>query len=410
MPQDDPRSTSSGEGACHRTEKPAMLADQEATVQPDQHPEYWQEYTNLQQVKHRLIERYLQGWFPKMASWSRRLIYIDTHAGRGSHIGGQPGSPIVALKALLNHRLRDSQILYRAEVVFWFIEADSHNLELLQKEIGSVGPIPRRVTIHPILADSTEALRTLISYLKEQKADLAPAFIFVDPYGFPIPCEVLKELIAFPGVELFVNVMWREIDMQSRQTGKAGVAAGLDELFGGPGWEDRLRSTDQQERAFEATQLLQERLRAKWFSLFYMLRGPRAVRYLLLHLSNHDAGRNLMKDCMWDVAPEDGYYVRKSDTGGQQSLQLGTEPDLRPVRDWVLNRLRSGPRRWADLQSDFLGEIWREKHLNDAVRQLRRENLVHGSGYMGNFAPTNNPLLSIAPPPRHGMDRSPRMH
>jgi len=65
----------------------------------DSNAEYWVEYSNLQHVKHELIRHYLNGWFPKMTLGPvgcKRLLYIDTHAGRGRHLQGQLGSPLVA--------------------------------------------------------------------------------------------------------------------------------------------------------------------------------------------------------------------------------------------------------------------------------------------------------------------------
>ena len=46
---------------------------------------------------------------------------------------------------------------------------------------------------------------------------MAPAFIFVDPYGFKLPATLLQKLLSYPRVELFVNVIWRELDMAMRQ-------------------------------------------------------------------------------------------------------------------------------------------------------------------------------------------------
>ena len=60
----------------------------------DNNDSYWKEYSNLQKVKHDLIKNYLQGWFPKMSlgPWGNpKLLYIDTHAGRGRHQTGQLG-------------------------------------------------------------------------------------------------------------------------------------------------------------------------------------------------------------------------------------------------------------------------------------------------------------------------------
>lgn len=93
-------------------------------------PSYFASYGNLQHIKHNLIRDYLEGWFPKMAvgpGGCSRLLYIDTHAGCGRHVRGQPGSPLVALDALLSHAARN-RILERTEVRYLLIEqdADSH--------------------------------------------------------------------------------------------------------------------------------------------------------------------------------------------------------------------------------------------------------------------------------------------
>ena len=42
---------------------------------------------------------------------------------------------------------------------------------------------------------------------------MAPAFLFVDPCGFKIPAPLLGDLMKAGRVELFINVMWRELDM-----------------------------------------------------------------------------------------------------------------------------------------------------------------------------------------------------
>ena len=48
----------------------------------DPNPSYWEQYGPFQHVKHELIRCYLNGWFPKLGTWARRVLYVDTHAGR----------------------------------------------------------------------------------------------------------------------------------------------------------------------------------------------------------------------------------------------------------------------------------------------------------------------------------------
>jgi len=110
----------------------------------DTNPSYWSEYTNLQHVKHALIREYLKGWFPKLGFWSGRIVYLDTHAGRGRHAPGQAGSPVMAIDTLLSHTYRD-RILQKSEVMFFLIEHDPENVDLLRAEVVALGKLPAKV-------------------------------------------------------------------------------------------------------------------------------------------------------------------------------------------------------------------------------------------------------------------------
>ena len=96
----------------------------------DTNPSYWSECTNLQHVKHALIREYLKGWFPKLGFWSGRIVYLDTHAGRGRHAPGQTGSPVMAIDTLLSHTYRD-RIVQQSEVMFFLIEHDPENVDFV---------------------------------------------------------------------------------------------------------------------------------------------------------------------------------------------------------------------------------------------------------------------------------------
>ncbi len=129
---------------------------------------------------------------------------------------------------------------------------------------------------------------------------MAPSFIFVDPYGFKLPGELLHRLMEYPRVELFVNVIWRELDMaisQAKNKPKSGMADMLRMIFDGDGWMG-IDAKDNDERAEQCAELFREVTGAKWETSIWMLNRNR-IRYFLLHLTNHDAGRDLMKECIW---------------------------------------------------------------------------------------------------------------
>jgi three-Cys-motif partner protein len=363
----------------------------------DENPYYWEDYSPFQRAKHDLIQNYLGGWFPKLGTWASRVIYVDTHAGKGRYASGATGSPIVALETLLKHRYRE-QLLRKSEFVFWFIERDEQNLASLRNRISALGPLPQRITVHSRAANSFKLLEQVVAELRKQASRMAPAFIFVDPYGFKIPGRLLRDLMNAGRVELLLTFMWRWVDMaiaQTRNNSRATsqLAVTLDGLFDTPEWRSRITSDSSIERAKQASELLRQQIGAKWFTDIKMLGENNAIHYLILHLTNHDDGRDLMKDCIWKICPDGGLHVRMGDNPDQEFLIKPT-PDLRPLRSWVSGLLAQQPRKWNELSERLRAEIWRETHLRNVLKQLvaKKQIQCHGK-----FSRTANPTFSIAP-------------
>ena len=360
----------------------------------DPNPSYWRSYGHFQHVKHELIRRYLGGWFPKLGTWAGRVIYVDTHAGRGRHESGEHGSPLVALRTLLSHSHRDN-LLRKSEFRFTFIERDPDNLSLLEAELNELHPLQPRVHVNTAQGDAFAVLSSILESLKETRSQLAPAFIFVDPYGFKVPARLLSKLMAAGRVELFVNVIWRELDMAIRQLPKpgSGMADTLNEIFGNDGWRT-ISSGTMSDRADAAVDLLAGTVGARWWTRVHMTSGGDATRYLLLHLTNHDQGRDLMKNCVWKVAPDGGFSVRRS-TDSRQSLLVEPIPDLTPLREWLLSRLRNRSYRWRELEAAIRKELWLSTHLKNLVRDLRKQGIILADSYSGRFSFDANPRLRL---------------
>ncbi len=358
---------------------------------------YWDEYSNLQRVKHDLIKNYLGGWVPKLALGQfghGRILYFDTHAGRGRHLQGELGSPLVALQTVLGHSSFGK--LSGTEINFFFFEHDEENLDNLRTDLNRVTK-PPNVKVHTQCGDCFAILSEIVDRLDENKLRLAPSFVFCDPFGFDIPGSVLRRLMGFRGVELFVNIIWRELDMAiaHARSGKAGWVNRLNSIFDGEGWRSITADMTFDERAEQCVNLIRQMTNATWPTYIRMLGDNRATRYFLLHLTNHDAGRDLMKECMWKSCPAEGYYARKSDNPSQQWL-IRPEPDLLPLERWLIDRLRGEPLRWQNLIEEVRPEIWLEKHLNAVVRKLRNDGVLEGTDFQKSFNPSNNPLLSLA--------------
>ncbi len=198
-------------------------------------------------------------------------------------------------------------------------------------------------------------------------------------------------------VELFVNVIWRELDMavQQRPEPGTGMAQTLDSIFGGDDWRTEITAPDVNERMNQAVRLLARKIGAKWWTYVRMVSGGTATRYILLHLTNHDKGRDLFKDCVWSIIPEGGFEVLKSEDPRQLVL-IERVPNFAPLRAWVLQRLGERPCRWSELEESVRATHWRTTHLNDMVRELRRNGTIVAEDFAGRFARIANPRLRLS--------------
>ena len=361
----------------------------------DPNPEYWQEYGQFQKVKHDLIKGYLSGWFPKLGTWAGRVLYVDTHAGRGRHSSGETGSPLVALDTLLHHSYCD-KLLEKSEVGFFFIEQDPTNLKALNDELDEIGNLPDRVHVEISEGNAYDVLSSVVQSLRESRTPMAPAFIFVDPYGFKVPGDLLQQLMGAGRVELFINVRWRELNMAITQQrdSRHGLAATLDVVFAGDDWR-RIEGDTPHERMHQAVELLARKIGARWATYIRMTSGGAATRYLLLHLTNHDEGRDLMKECMWKVAPDGGFEVLQRDDPRQPFL-ITPSPNLEPLREWLLERLERRPHTREELARELRPTPWPPSHLRKLAGQLRRERRVDFDAASGTYSlPSNRRLFSF---------------
>lgn len=130
--------------------------------------------------KHLVLRNYLNGWFPILGRWNGRLVFVDGFAGPGEYIGGERGSPLVALDCVRQHK--NEGRLKSVEVVFLFIESNvaraDHLRNLLERE--SVVPDTKFEVLKGHFDDS---MTELLDYIEEQNAALAPAFVMIDPFG-----------------------------------------------------------------------------------------------------------------------------------------------------------------------------------------------------------------------------------
>ena len=351
---------------------------------------YWSDYTGLQEAKHQLLRRYLDGWFPILTSVHGRVIYVDCHAGRGIHETGQQGSPILALQRLRDHQLRD-RILDSTEVQFVFFENDLTNYEHLCTEIESLGELPSNITVDIFQEDYERSLRQLVDEMNQHNQSLAPSFAFVDPFGFTLSMELLNDLLAFPSCELLINFMYRYVDMAIHHPAQA---SNMDSLFGCQDWRELASIENPRERERETIALFSHQLKAEFVTHINMIGDNSVLKYVLLHASNHPRGRELMKESMWAVVPDGSFTAFERDTPDQLVL-IEPDPSLEPLKNLLWENFTGKQVYMEEIYDWLLRELYLKKHVHQVLREYRNQGFVDFSGYEGTFAFSKNPLASF---------------
>ena len=361
---------------------------------------YWAEYTGLQEAKHQLLRKYLAGWFPILTSFHGRVIYVDCHAGRGSHKTGQKGSPILALQELLTHQLR-ARILRSTEVQFMYFENDPTNYKHLCTEIASLGELPSNIKVEIVQEDYEKSLRERVNDMNRYNKLVAPSFAFVDPFGFTLSMELLNDLLALPRCELFINFMSRFVDMAIRQPVQASnldsvQASNLDSLFGCSDWRNLASIEDYQERAYETMTLFSHQLKAKFVTHMNMIGANKVLKYVLLHATNHPRGRELMKESMWAAVPDGSFKAFERDNPDQLVL-IEPELNLKPLKDLLWENFAGRQIRMKQIYDWLLQEWYLKKHVHQVLKEYKDQGFVNFSDYGKRFGFKNNPLVSFPP-------------
>jgi three-Cys-motif partner protein len=97
-------------------------------------------------AKHEILTRYLDAWFPILASWNTKVFFIDGFAGPGTYQGGEHGSPLLAIEAAQ----RRQSMLKHSTVMLLFNESDKACHDQLKARLEEIeNPLCQPGLRHP---------------------------------------------------------------------------------------------------------------------------------------------------------------------------------------------------------------------------------------------------------------------
>lgn len=297
-------------------------------------------------AKHKLLESYLGAWLPILASWNQGLNYIDGFAGPGEYVGGDEGSPVIALRTATGHKVK-----LKSEISFLFIENNQARAEQLRSLLAS-----RFVNLPPgwqyrVEAESFDrSVTTILDDFDKRGEKLAPTLVFVDPFGFTeFPMATLQRILATRHCEIFVTFMSGFVSRFLEPE----RAEALGALFGCSDWTSA-RNLTGHERVDYLVRLYERQLRAAapkaYAKSFEIADTNDRSLYHLVFATTSLRGLEVMKEAMYRLDRTGSY--RFSDYLGldQKTLLDYAGGDLAP---WALV---ASSRMWKAFGGRTIGE------------------------------------------------------
>ena len=293
--------------------------------------------------KHRVLKNYMDAWLPIMTRYNGRVLFIDAFAGPGEFTGGEPGSPIIALRALMGHNARDQM---RSDINYIFIEENVGRCNHLKNVLADLEhELPINCNYKVINSTFDETLTQVLNDIDEQNARLAPSFVMIDPFGVSgTPMETIERILNNPKSEVYISFMARDIN---RFRGHTNFEHHLDALFGCSEWRQSIDMPDGEDRISFLYNLYKSQLKvagANQVLHFELYEGNRLVYAIFFGTGNLE-GCNKMKQSIWKVDPF-GDFRFHSDEAHQTPL-FNVVPDM-PLRNDLLREFGNG--EWIEIQ------------------------------------------------------------
>lgn len=316
-------------------------------------------------VKHLLLQRYLDAWFPILGTRHNRLIYIDGFAGPGSYAGGEKGSPILAIESALGH-LKKGTVRKETKVLFLFVERDYERASHLESTIQAM-KLPKTFETYVERSDFHSVFVQFLDPSGLGSSQLAPTFALIDPFGFSgIPMDTMTSLLSNPRCELLINLMVEPINRFLNHP-NASVRSHIAMTFGTDDVNRIVKSTGDRIEALLTLYRRQLSTAGKYIGRFDMKPRRNTPNYSLFFASNHPLGFEKMKEAMWRTDQKSGSEYR----GGNSMTDMYDLFGHEDLEDAIFDKFSDTTVPFNDV-ADFVIEetAYLPKHLRSVLQRL----------------------------------------
>src|SRR5262245_39265792 len=210
-------------------------------------------------AKHAILQRYLHAWFPILTlqasafarqyknAGNREVLFIDGFAGPGMYTNGKEGSPVIALKAALDHA-----IPFPIPVRMVFIEERKDRFEHLQAvlapHLARASQSSNIRAVEPLPGDCDSVLNGLLDEYQRKGISFGPALAFLDQFGYgAVSMDLIARVMKFGQCEVFSYLDYKDMNRWITDSNKAPT---FTRAYGGQDWQGAVNLPERERRKF----------------------------------------------------------------------------------------------------------------------------------------------------------------
>jgi three-Cys-motif partner protein len=319
-------------------------------------------------AKHEILRRYLQAWLPILSQAGHsNLLYIDGFAGPGQYQGGEEGSPLIAIRSILEHKTP-----IQSQIFLHFVELDKRRADFLKTRLEQV-QTPENLFTKVHEGDFAEAFPKIEQEMLGKFDSLPATFAFIDPFGWKVPFEHVRSVLKYRNCEVFINFMYEEVNRFLSHQDQPG---NFDSFFGTGEWREGMSLTTPRDRNRFLHDLYSRQLKtagAKYVRSFEMKNSSNLVDYYLFYATSSYLGLKKMKEAMWHADPL-GSFQFSDATDPNQSVLFGNEPDFGLLQRMIVKRFTGKHASIKQIEKFVVEETaFRETHFKRILKHMEME-------------------------------------
>lgn len=348
------------------------------------HPVPWDASPHTK-AKHALYDHYLRKWMPIMVRGFRgNITYAEGFSGPGVYIDGSPGSPVIALRSLVEDPTIRTRVR-NSGVRFVFIDHDQRSIDLLPRELDkAAGRVPLNdlpnYGVH-VTIEKGNCEPTLEQVLTRVGAWKRPILAVLDTWGSAVSFDLVKRIAENPSSEVIITM---KPQFFARFASSDEVTHG-DKVFGDRDW----RAVADQAPSDKERWLLRryrECIKAAGFShvLDFELVDVRGESLFLVFGTGHDRGLQKMKEAMWEVDAIAGIGYRDPRDPDAEMLAIEVEPQTTALKRLIFDYLKTQPDGCATMHElrrfTLLRTIYKESQAAAVVHDMIQRGTLRTVG------------------------------